>query len=95
VRKQRVGGPVTLWEAHQFLMACRPLLSAKPQVWVKYYRESAALYAEMAELDRGHHHESLYWASRERQKADELDAQIRAGKPVTDTVKAGEAPDYT
>jgi hypothetical protein len=41
-------------------------------------RRSAALYAEIAEIDRGHHHECLYWAEREQEKAKEISAQIHA-----------------
>ncbi|MGH3871798.1 MAG: AMED_5909 family protein [Pseudonocardiaceae bacterium] len=36
------------------------------------------MYAEPAEIDRGHHHECLYWAERERENAEETAARIRA-----------------
>jgi hypothetical protein len=41
------------------------------------------VYARVAEVDRGHHHEALYWAKREREK----------GEAITDTPPAspGEA----
>jgi len=44
--------------------------------WLAYYQRSAALYAEIAEIDRGHHHESLYWAEHERECANEIKTQI-------------------
>jgi hypothetical protein len=91
--KPRVGRPKTLWDAHQFLMACRPLSGASPQKWLKYYQDSASLYAEIAEIDRGHHHETLYWAGRERRKAEKLAEMIRSGKPV-DLREVNDRPDY-
>ncbi|HEU5475821.1 MAG TPA: AMED_5909 family protein [Actinophytocola sp.] len=42
-----------------------------------YYQRSAAVYDRIAEVDRGHHHEALYWAGRERRKAN----AIRNGSP--------------
>jgi hypothetical protein len=30
------------------------------------------LYTELAEIDRGHHHECLYWVEREQEKAKEI-----------------------
>jgi hypothetical protein len=65
----------TLWAAHDVLSQLRPKRDAQPRVWLEYYRRSAAVYAEVAEVDRGHHHEALYWAAREREKADELAGQ--------------------
>ena len=44
--------------------------------WLAYRQRSAALYADIAEIDRGHHHEALYWAERERESANEIKAQI-------------------
>ena len=39
-------------------------------------------YAEIAEIDRGHHHEALYMAEQERECAKEIAARIRAGVSV-------------
>jgi hypothetical protein len=74
----RKPGPRTLMEAHSVLTAMRPTMAASPRTWLAFYRRSAAVYAEIAEIDRGHHHEALYWATRERAKADELAATIDA-----------------
>ncbi len=50
----------------------------------EYYRRSAATCARVAEIDRGHHHEALYWADRENRRANEIAAQI-SGKGSTST----------
>jgi hypothetical protein len=68
--------PKTLMEAHELLTRIRPSQSASRQTWLEYYRRSAVVYAEMAEIDRGHHHEALYWANRERAKANDLQSEI-------------------
>jgi hypothetical protein len=68
--------PRTLVEAHEKLGRIRPGRQAPLAEWLAYYQKSAALYAEIAEIDRGHHHESLYWADHERERANEVKAQI-------------------
>lgn len=60
-------------QAHEALAAEMPVRGAPVERWREFYRRSAAVYAEVAEIDRGHHHEALYWAHREQRKADELD----------------------
>ncbi|MGQ0718515.1 MAG: AMED_5909 family protein [Pseudonocardiales bacterium] len=72
------GPPRTLMQAHEELVRIRPRRDASLAAWLAYYQRSAALYAELAEIDRGHHHECLYWAERERESAEEVAAQIRA-----------------
>ena len=68
--------PRTLMEVHEALARVRPGRQAPLAQWLAYYQRSAALYAEVAEIDRGHHHESLYWADHERDRAKEIKAQI-------------------
>jgi hypothetical protein len=68
--------PKTLTEAHQALARIRPKSTASLEHWLAYYQRSAALYAEIAEIDRGHHHEALYWAEHERERANEIKVQI-------------------
>jgi hypothetical protein len=68
--------PQTLVEAHQALARIRPGRQAPLAEWLAYYQRSAAMYAEVAEIDRGHHHESLYWADHERDRAKEILAQV-------------------
>jgi hypothetical protein len=41
-----------------------------------FRRRSAAVYEHVADTDRGHHHEALYWAELESAAADELAARI-------------------
>jgi hypothetical protein len=68
--------PRTLVEAHEMLVRIRPGRQAPLAQWLAYYQKSVALYAEIAEIDRGHHHESLYWADHERERTKEIKAQI-------------------
>lgn len=68
--------PQTLVEAHEMLARIRPGRQAPLAEWLAYYQRSAALYVEIAEIDRGHHHESLYWADHDRERAKEIKAQI-------------------
>jgi len=68
--------PRTLTDAHNLLARIRPKSHASPQEWLAYYRRSAALYAEIAEIDRGHHHEALHWVEHQREHANEIKAQI-------------------
>jgi hypothetical protein len=48
--------------------------------WVAFRRRSAAIYTRVADLDRGHHHEALYWAQLEREEARTL--ETRFGHPT-------------
>ena len=68
--------PRTLVAAHEMLARSRPPRQASLTEWLTYYQRSAALYAEIAEIDRAHHHESLSWANHERERAQEIKAQI-------------------
>ena len=74
--------PRTLGEAHEELARIRPSRQASLAEWLAYYQRSAALYAEVAEIDRGHHHEALFMAERERQLLKEIKAQISSQQPV-------------
>jgi hypothetical protein len=71
--------PVRLTQAHEVLSRERPSEKARPERWLAYYQRSAAVYRHVAETDRGHHHEALYWASREERKASEIEDRLRAG----------------
>jgi hypothetical protein len=68
--------PRTLTEAHEALALIRPARQAPLHQWLAYYQRSAAWYAEIAEIDRGHHHEALYLAEHEREQAKKVKAQI-------------------
>jgi hypothetical protein len=71
--------PRTLMEAQWALAGVRPRQRAPLGEWLAYYQRSAGWYAEIAEIDRGHHHEALFMAEQERERAKEIAARIRAG----------------
>jgi hypothetical protein len=62
----------TLSEAHDVLSKLMPNPKAAPAVLKDYYLRSAAVYARVAETDRSHHHEAMYWANREREKGEAI-----------------------
>jgi hypothetical protein len=62
----------TLSEAHDVLSKLMPNPKAAPAVLKDYYLRSAAVYARIAETDRSHHHEAMYWANREREKGEAI-----------------------
>jgi hypothetical protein len=70
--------PRTLFEAHEALGLIRPRQAAPPAEWLAYYQKSAALYAEVAEIDRGRHHEALAEAEHARHQAKDIKARISA-----------------
>jgi hypothetical protein len=71
--------PKTLMELHDALVLIRPDQDAPLEQWQAYYHRSAALYTEIAEIDRGHHHEALYWAERELAKSMLVANAIKKG----------------
>lgn len=79
-RAQQPEPPRTLMQAHEALVRIRPKGQASLATWKSYFERSVALYREIAEIDRGHHHEALYWAEREQKKAAEIAARISAGE---------------
>lgn len=66
----------TLKEAHEVLSRLRPKREAPLSEWLTFRRTSAALYTEIADIDRFHHHEALYWAEREQEEVNTIAAQI-------------------
>lgn len=81
--------PRSLAEVPEALAAIRPARQAPLEQWFAYYQRSTALYAEIAEIDRGHHHEALYMAEHERERAKEIKAQIATQRP-SDSEQRGE-----
>ncbi|GAA1261913.1 AMED_5909 family protein [Saccharothrix xinjiangensis] len=63
---------MTLKDAHEALGALMPAPDAALSRWQVFYLRSAQVYERVAEVDRGHHHEALYWANREREKGEEI-----------------------
>jgi uncharacterized protein (DUF305 family) len=70
-----------LTEVHEALVRIRPARQAPLEQWLAYYQQSADLYAEIAEIDRAHHHEALYMAEHERERAKEIEAQPATQQP--------------
>lgn len=68
----------TLMQAHEELVRIRPGRDATLQVWLEYYQRSVSLYEQIAQIDPGHGLEALYWARRERRRAEEIVARIGA-----------------
>jgi hypothetical protein len=59
----------------------RPSLTAPLSEWLAYHQRSAAWYAEVAEIDRGHHHEALAMAEQHRELAKKIKTQMSAQRP--------------
>lgn len=75
--------PKTLRDAHEVVMDRRPSKDANPSVWLAFRLGNARLYKAVADVDRGHHHEALYWAGYEERKAGEISAELQAeGTPA-------------
>lgn len=75
-QKKTAPRPQTLMQAHEALVHARPKWNAPLTAWKAFYDRSVAVYREIAEIDRGHHHEALYWAEREQKSADRIAARI-------------------
>ena len=75
------GQPRTLMEAHETLVRIRPSRRAPLTVWLEYYQRSVVLYERIAKTDPSHDGEALYWAQRERHRAEDIIAQIRGQRP--------------
>jgi hypothetical protein len=76
--------PRTLADAHHLAGSCRPRQAAPLSDWLAFHQRAAAWYAEVAEIDRGHHHEALFMAERQRQLAKELKTQISSQRSVSE-----------
>jgi hypothetical protein len=71
----------TLMQAHQELVRIRPDQGAAAAVWLVYYQRSVALYEQIAKIDPYHESEALYWAQREKARAEDIAVRIRAQAP--------------
>ncbi len=72
------GEPRTLMQAHQALVCIRPSRDASRPAWFAYYQRSASVHEQIAKIDPTHDGEALYWAQRERARADNIAERIRA-----------------
>ncbi|HUR04457.1 MAG TPA: AMED_5909 family protein [Nonomuraea sp.] len=73
--------PRTLRAAHDVVTSRRPKPDANLSVWLVFHQSNARMYEVISDVDRGHHHEALYWADYERRKAAEVSAKIQGVKP--------------
>ena len=73
--------PRTLMQAHSELVRLRPNPNAPLAAWLAYYQNSVSVYEQIAQTDPTHDGEALYWAHRERTRAQNIAARIRALPP--------------
>ncbi|MEV0678079.1 AMED_5909 family protein [Actinosynnema sp. NPDC050436] len=66
----------SLKEAHEAVEGLMPAPNASRELWLDFHRRAVGVYERIADVDRWHHHEALYWVSRERAKAEQV---ARAG----------------
>lgn len=76
---RRARAVTTLQGAHDALVKVMPAPAANRERWRDFHLRSAEVYGQVAEIDRGHHHEALYWAKREREKGEEIAKALAAG----------------
>ncbi|WIX82573.1 AMED_5909 family protein [Amycolatopsis carbonis] len=72
--------PQTLRAAHDTASGRRPAPDANLSAWLAFHQSNARMYRTVADVDRGHHHEALYWVGYETRKAGEVSARIEAEK---------------
>ncbi|MFL6144666.1 MAG: AMED_5909 family protein [Labedaea sp.] len=65
----------TLIQVHEAVARLRPCDSADDVRWRNCRLRSATAYERIADIDRGHHYEALYWAQRERKHANNITLQ--------------------
>ena len=68
----------TLRDAHDLISRIRPTSDASAGEWLAFRRRAVQIYVAVADIDRYHHHEAMYWVEHEREAAHELAAHIQA-----------------
>ncbi|WP_370934905.1 AMED_5909 family protein [Amycolatopsis sp. cg13] len=61
--------PATLHDAHASATTRRPAADATRSDWAGFHLTNARMYRAVADYDRWHHHEALYWADYEERQA--------------------------
>ena len=74
-KANRPDSPHTLTEVGEALARIRPARLAPLAEWLAYHQRAARWYAEIAEIDRGHHHEALSMAEHERERVKEIETR--------------------
>ncbi|MEU4673009.1 AMED_5909 family protein [Amycolatopsis sp. NPDC023774] len=62
--------PTTLYGAHQWVQSRYPPTDAPPSTVIAFHLENKRMYERIADIDRGHHHEALYFVGYEQRMAD-------------------------
>ncbi|HEV7948818.1 MAG TPA: AMED_5909 family protein [Glaciihabitans sp.] len=75
-----VAVPQTLGQAHSDVLKRRPPPESTLVVQRKFHQDNKRLYEGLADIDRAHHHEILYWVEYERRKVETLTELIRSGQ---------------
>ena len=75
-KASRPDSPRTLTDVAEALARIRPAQLAPLAEWLAYHQRAGRWYAEVAEIDRGHHHEALSMAEHERERAKEIETRI-------------------
>ncbi|WP_246843104.1 AMED_5909 family protein [Allokutzneria sp. NRRL B-24872] len=70
----------TLRDAHEAVRRLRPAPEAPLREWRDFYARSAAVYTQVADVDRAHHHEALYWVNRDTDRAAEFAQRLAASQ---------------
>ncbi|MGW7537541.1 AMED_5909 family protein [Amycolatopsis sp. NPDC054798] len=73
--------PATLEDAHNAARSRRPASNAARSEWVAFHLTNAGMYRTVADYDRWHHHEALYWADYEERQAARLSSPSEEGEP--------------
>ena len=83
-------------EAHDDSYARMPGQDAPVSAWVAFRTANARMYRAVADLDRGHHYEALYWCEHERREVEKLtntpEWKSDHGREGADTVDSHAAP---
>ncbi|HEU5471340.1 MAG TPA: AMED_5909 family protein [Actinophytocola sp.] len=75
--------PKTLAQAHEALMKVQPNRQAPLVAWRAFRQLAARVYTEIADIDRFHHHEALYWAGFEQEKAQAIAQELASPTKTT------------
>ncbi|MFI5607566.1 AMED_5909 family protein [Amycolatopsis sp. NPDC051903] len=75
--------PQTLRAAHDAVSERRPVPTANLLTWLAFHQSNARMYRAVADVDRWHHHEAMYWVGYEERKAGEMSARLQAEKSQT------------
>lgn len=75
----------TLRDAHDLIGRMRPGSDAPAGEWLAFRRRAGQIYRAVADIDRYHYHEAMYWVEHESEAASELATQIQAHRQNTIT----------